>query len=534
LSDGISTYKPGNNPKSASRKVTGFLSFRFSGFLKGTIFLLFLAQTGPIWGQDSLIYQKISIRDTSLTVRQAFVLISKSTGLSFSYNPEILDLERNVLVSAHHESLHTILDRILEDPSLEYRIIGHQIVIFRPVIIKRPDTAAMYGKDHVSVLVIKGRVLDIHNQQPVSFAGISLPDRSEGTVANLQGDFLLKIDSRHLQDSLAISSMGYETLILPISRIVNRSQNYYLTPDIIPIQEVIIRKTNALSLLRNALDNIPKNYCIHPVLLTSFYREIIDKGNQVLAVSEAILQTYKTPYTTSFEGDQIKIVRGRKIADNSHSDTLILKLKAGLNSTLLLDVIKNPPDFLTEEDFCSYTYNMTDIIVNDQNESYVITFSPKDGYPDAYYRGRIFMDIKSLAITTVEFEVAPDKMEEATNMFVLKKPRDIRVRPQKAQYRVTFNKTADRYVLSMIRCETAFRIRHKNQLFGSVYSTILEMAVTRVETEDIERFRTKETARSQEIFMEQITDYQDSFWGEYNFIKPEEPLEEAVKKLSRE
>ena len=483
-------------------------------------------------GQDSLINQKITIRDTSLTIQQVFRLISNSTGLTFTYNPEIINLDRNVRAAADQEPLHSILDRVLEDPSLEYRIIGHQIVIFRPVVIRRSDAEIISGKDRVSVLVIKGRVLDIQNKQPVSFAGISLPDKSEGTVANLQGDFLLKIDSRHIQDSLAISSMGYETLILPVSDFITRPQNYYLKSDIIPIQEVIIRKKNSIGLLRNALENITKNYPVHPVLLTSFYREIITKGNQVMAVSEAILQTYKTPYTMSIGGDQIKIVKGRKTADNSHSDTLILKLKAGLNSTLLLDVVKNGPDFLMEENFGSYTYNMTDIIVNDQNESYVISFSPRAGYPDAYYRGRIFLDIKSLAITAVEFEVDPEKMEEATDMFVLKKPRNIKVKPQKAQYRVTFSKTGDRYLLNLIRCETAFRIRHKNQLFGSMYSTILEMAVTRAETEDVERFRIKETARQQEIFMEQINDFQDSFWGEYNFIKPELPLEEAIKKLS--
>ena len=518
----------------SSCEVKGFLSFLLSGSLKGVFFFLFLSQAGFTRGQDSLIYQKISIRDTSLKVQQVFGLISISTGLSFSYNPEIINLERNVRVEADLETLHSILDRVLEDPSLEYRIIGRQIVIFRPMVIQRSDAKTSLEKDTVSVLEIKGRILDIHNKQPISFAGISLLDKSEGTVANLQGDFLLKIDSRHLQDSLAVACMGYETLVLPVSDFVTRPQNYYLHPDIIPIQEVIIRKKNAIALLRNALENIPKNYPVYPVLLTSFYREIITKGNQVMAVSEAILQTYKTAYTLSFGGDQIKIVKGRKTADNSHSDTLILKLKAGLNTTLLLDVVKNTPDFLTKENFGSYSYNMTDIIVNDQDESYVITFSPKEGYPEAFYKGRIFLDIKSLAITAVEFEVDPEKMEEATGMFVLKKPRNIKVKPQKAQYKVTFTKTGDRYMLNLIRCETSFRIRHKNQLFGSVYSTILEMAVTRAETKDIERFRIKETAHSQEIFMEQITDFQDSFWGEYNFIKPEEPLEEAIKKLSRE
>ena len=497
-------------------------------------FFLFLSLNSLIKGQDSLIYQRITIRDTALSVHHAFGLITTLTDLNFSYNPDIIDLSRNIRFAAENESVHSILGRILEDPSLEYRIIGRQIVIFQPVRVKRSDITLPQEIDSISVLEIKGRVLDNHNHHPVPFANICLVGKSIGTVANLQGSFLLKINPRYLKDSLGISCMGYERLVMPVTGFFTNQQIFYLNPDIIPIQEVIIRKTNPLSLLRTAIENIPENYPIHPMLLTSFYREIITKNSEVMAVSEAILQTFKTSYTLPVSGDQIKIIKGRKTRDNSGSDTLILKLKAGLNTTLLLDIVKNLPDFLAEENFPTYSYKMTDLIVNDQNELYVIQFSPKDGYSESIYKGRIYLDIKTLAITAVEFEVDPVKIEDASNRFVLKKPRYVKVKPQKAQYRVTFRKIEDLYYLNLIRCETAFRVRHKNQLFGSVYTTILEMAVTQMETKEVERFRIREATRSQEIFMEQITDYKDSFWGEYNFIKPEEPLEQEIQKLSVE
>ncbi len=226
----------------SSCEVTGFLSFLLSGSFKGVFFFLFLSQAGLSWGQDSLIYQKISIRDTSLKVQQVFDLISKSTGLSLSYNPEIIDLERNVRVEADQESLHSILDRVLEDPSLEYRIIGRQIVLYRPLVIQRSDAEKSSGKELVSVLVVKGRVLDIHNKQPISFAGISLLDKSEGTVANLQGDFLLKIDSRHLQDSLAVACMGYETLVLPVSDFVSGRKITTCSPTLSPFRKSLSGK----------------------------------------------------------------------------------------------------------------------------------------------------------------------------------------------------------------------------------------------------------------------------------------------------
>jgi len=527
-------YRQGKSPKALIYKVSGSIKCYDPHPAKILFFILVLSISGLIRGQDSLLTRRITVRDTTLNIYQAFQLISQITRLNFTYSPDMIDLSKAVRMGAENEPLHSVLTSVLQDPSLEYRIIGKQIVVFRPVVVKRQQLITPFSRDSVSMLEIRGRVLDRYNRQPVPFANICLVGKSIGTVANLQGNFLLKVSSLHLQDSLGISCMGYKQLTLPVTAFLTSGQDYYLKPDIIPIQEVIIRKTNALSLLRSAIENIPRNYPPDPTLLTSFYREIVTKNDQVMAVSEAILQTYKTGYNLPATVDQIKIIRGRKTMDKNSADTLILKLKAGLNTTLLLDVAKNLPDFLTEESFQNYYYKMTDIIVSDQNELYVIQFSPKDVSPGSIYKGRIFLDLKSLAIEAVEFEVDPTKIEEASHMFVLKKPRHIKVKSQKAQYKVTFRKIGDRYYLNLIRCETTFRIRHKNQLFGSVYTTILEMAVTQVETSEVERFRIKETTRSQEIFMEQITDYQDSFWGEYNFIKPEEPLEEAMKKLSGE
>ena len=41
----------------------------------------------------------------------------------------------------------------------------------------------------------------------------------------------------------------------------------------------------------------------------------------------------------------------------------------------------------------------------------------------------------------------------------------------------------------------------------------------------------RETARLNEFFTDQLGAYDESFWGEYNFISPDESLEEALVKL---
>lgn len=523
------TGKSKNKTCYASEKAGGCTSILSEAFL-----FLILFFSAYLKGQDIPFSQQVTINDTILTIQQAFQIINKQTSFNFSYNPDIIDISKKIRVSSFQEPLGIVLDRILADPTLEYRIIGKQIIIYRPIKhLVSENTAGQNLIDSVYIIELNGRILDMHNRKPIPFANIWIVNRGTGTVANLEGYFSLKINSQYINDSLGISCMGYKRIILPVTDFLSETRNIYLAADLIPIQEVIIRQTNPVALLRSALNNIPKNYPDKPLIINSFYREIIRKNNNIVAVSEAILQTYKTGYDQTGAPDQIKLIKGRRTKDMSGKDSVIIKLKAGLNTTLLLDVVKNPPDFLTEENFSAYSYKIKDIIVNNQDELYVIQFVPRDGFTDAIYKGNIYLDIKTLAIVEVEFEVDPVKIEDAADRFVLKKPRNIKVKPQEAKYRVAFLKTGEKYHLNFIRCETVFRIRQKSQLFGSLYQTSLEMAVTQIDTTDIEKFRLKETVRTYEIFSDLIRQYEDSFWGIYNYIRPEEPLEEAIKNLSQ-
>jgi hypothetical protein len=299
--------------------------------------------------------------------------------------------------------------------------------------------------------------------------------------------------------------------------------------DVVPIQEVIIRMLSPTLILESSRKNIPFNYPQRPVILTSFYRETVKKANRYMIVSEALLETYKPGYNNLDLQDQVKIIKGRSRQDINRGDTVMLKLKAGLNTMLMLDVIKYLPDFLQQAG--GYDYSMADIVMENERENWVIDFHPLVIFREAYYRGRIFVDIDDLSITRVEFSIDPGRLSDATRLFVVKKPSYLNVRVLEANYEVSFRNIDGKYYLHHINCETAFRVRYRKQLFGSVYKTSLEMAVTRIDTVDVDRFRYREMARTQEVFNEQISGYDESFWGEFNFIRPDDPLVRAVDKL---
>ncbi len=494
---------------------------------------LVLCLTGlPILSaQDSLLVQHFIVPDTTCTVEVAMQLIEKKTGLSFSYNSDIINRKKVITLQAGRNTLINILEHTFNDPSLNFSIIGRHIVVYQAqrTLSANPETP----RDSVYFIEIRGRVMDKSDRQPLPYSSIYLSGKTIGTVTNDNGQFLLKLPSENLEDTLIISSIGYKRIKGSVSSFMNEERDYLLKPDAISIQEVIIRKISPVNLLQSATEAVYENYPDKPSILNSFYRELIKKGSRYVMVSEAILENYKPGYNRTSASDKVKILKGRKSQDPGAKDTVILKLKAGLHTMLQLDVVKNMPDFLTGENTQDYDYRMSDIVVDNGREQYAIEFSPKKGSENIYYKGRILLDVRNLAFTWVEFYIDPEKLDMATSNFIVKKPAYMKVKVLKANYKIAFRKTGNKYYLHMIECETEFRIKDRHQISGSVYHTGLEMAVTEIDTINASRFKIRETARLNEFFTDQLGAYDESFWGEYNFISPEESLEDAILKLSK-
>jgi hypothetical protein len=61
-----------------------------------------------------------------------------------------------------------------------------------------------------------------------------------------------------------------------------------------------------------------------------------------------------------------------------------------------------------------------------------------------------------------------------------------------------------------------------------------EMAVTDHTPKNATRFANSETFKQSMIFAEKVSNFADAgFWGEYNIIEPDESIESAIKKLSK-
>jgi hypothetical protein len=134
---------------------------------------------------------------------------------------------------------------------------------------------AISQTDSTLIYQVKGRIVDSNTDEPVAIASIFIAGSSVGTVANMDGDFILKIPKEYRKDSLVISNMGYESLMVGIDHFNSEQNLVQLKAIPIPLEEVTIVNEDARKLIISAIEKIRNNYSVDPLMVTTFYRESI-------------------------------------------------------------------------------------------------------------------------------------------------------------------------------------------------------------------------------------------------------------------
>ena len=496
------------------------------------LFLIFLLSSGIYChSQEPHGNMQVSLPDTNLSLERSLQLLEMKTDLYFSYNPEILDLEDDFIWQQGVHALDDILQVIEERQDVNYTIIGNQVVFYLPG--EEPGLVIpIEERDPDQIRKITGQILSGMDNTPLEFATIWIPATWEGTISNMNGAFLINLPGPDPPDTISISCMGYSSRKLPVSDLHDSLNRIFLSPAIIPIQEVVIRRSEPLHLIRQALDKIEDNHASDPVIETAFYRESIQKNTTYIMVSEAVIEIYKSG-VNSLSSEQVRLLKGRKNLDLKEIDPVMVKLKGGLQTSFMLDFIRHRPEFLDPGLFHLFNYKMADIVTVHDRSTYAIEFNQKPHTDPPHYQGRIYIDMETMAFRGTEMEVDPKTISSATNAMVLKKPRNIKVRPLSAAYKVSYKSDGEKFYLSMIRADVRFRIRERKKIFSNVFRTISEMAVTNLQTYQAGRFRPRETTNSGDIFADLLGGYDFEFWGPYNIIIPDESMDEALKRISR-
>jgi hypothetical protein len=389
--------------------------------------------------------------------------------------------------------------------------------------------------DTINFKAYYGRVMDVSGGKTLPFATIEAVGSNIATVTNIDGEFILKVARDSDISEIKISYIGFKNKIIPLDKF---NDNKYLPIGLdvstVQLREITIRPEDALELIIDALTSIRDNYSVDPMMMRGFYRETIQRGRNYVSISEAVIDIFKGAYSNDFQIDQVKLFKGRKSADVERMDTVLFKVQGGPNTTILLDVVKNPYILLSQEYFDIYDFHLTDVISIDDRLHYVVSFNQKEYVEDPFYIGKLYIDMDKLAITEAEFELDVSNKEEAARLFIQRKPMSMSIIPENAVYRSKYTIVEDRWYFSYARAEVRFKVNWKKKLFNTTYSTMSELAITDRTYEGIEKFTSKERFKSNDVLNEKVFIFFDQgFWEGYNVIEPDQSIESAIRRLNR-
>lgn len=501
-------------------------------------FVFFLLVIGtPAFAQQSLLEKTITIPKQRTTLYNALNLISEKSGCLFIYDSQAVENDKRVKLVAENQPLKSVLDNILSNPELAYKVIGQHILIYRVkkdnIAVNQPKPSAA-ATDTLKNIIVKGHIYDNENKAVVPYATIGILEENIGTISNMDGYFMLKVPASYSGSSLVVSHMGYMSQRIPIQLLDEQQVDIFLERRVISIQEVIIRYIDPNSIIAKAMDRRELNNNLEPVYTTSFYREGVQKNNRYISYSEAVFKIYKSSFTHDEHSDQVKLLKSRKIENSNPKDTVYLKLKAGILSALQLDIVKCVPDFLDLSSASNYTYTYSDMISYNAKDAYEITFIQKNGITDPLYTGTLYIDKENYAILGADFEINPAYLDKAAENLVLKKSRKLNVTLEKISYSVGYTSFHGKYFLNHARCDIELKTRFKHHLSSDNFNTFLELATCQIDTTHVLKFSKEEVIKPNMVFSEANYTNDDSFWGEYNSIAPEEKVDEAVSKIMKE
>ena len=400
------------------------------------------------------------------------------------------------------------------------------------------DIAPLQAREEVDgYFTVTGVVRNKDDRKKLENVNVSVPGTNIGTVTNSDGLFSLKIKDAEIVRGLEVSHIGYLNTQISLKENKDLSAlTVWMMPAPNLLSEIVIFGNNARGIVEEAIRKIPVNYSPNENMLTTFYRETVQKRRRYISVSEAVIDVYKTAYNDRVPvKDKVQLQKGRRLLSQKTSDTLAVKVVGGPSLAIYLDVVKNQDALLNMGDLDYYEFHIEEPVNFDNRMQYVISFRPKVNLMYALFYGKLYIDFEKLAFTRAEFSLDMKNKTKAVEAILHKKPLGLQFKPQEVSYLVTYKEQNGKTYLNYIWNTIRFKCDWKKRLFSSGYTVYSEMVVTDRQEDNFTAISDKTAYKEKQVFYDLVDEYwNEDFWKEYNIIEPAESLEHAVNKLKKQ
>lgn len=494
-----------------------------------SILLLVTIISYGIQQQDSVLNRVISVRAEKLPVASILRLISYEQGIYFSYDASLVNTEREISLQVENMQVSEILKTIF--PHGEFKFIQKEDYIIITTIEENLEFLEnMEFTKPEEIITLTGRVRDFVTREPLAYVSVVVQHVAIGTITNQDGEFILKLPLEFADDSLIFSFVGYQSSIRAVKNI-QPGGLIQLHSISIRIREVRVKAVSVEELLEEVRQGIASNYTASNRLLTGFYRETIKQDDDYISISEAVLEVLKSPYLSDYREDKVRLLKARKSPDIRPFHWVNFKLQGGPYTITKLDAVKTMETFIDKEFQHLYRYNISDVIWYKEHPVYVVTFRPVKNISFPLFRGEMYIDRESFAILFARFSLDNYGLGMAEQSLIKRKPKGFRVKPLNVDYQVDYRMHENQWFLHSAKALVSFRVRSREDRVNSVFESISELLVTDIKNTDLKRFPGRELFTINDIFAEMSVDYDENFWGNYNIIKPDEDLQNAIRGL---
>ena len=173
-------------------------------------FLLFIAiGLSSAYANVSYSQTKLDIEVDQVPLETLFREIQNNSEYIFFYKDDILVNSKKVSLKVKGATLTTILDQVLKDRNMDYRIDDRQVVVYGTVPIITP--VEIPG---IQDFTVTGTVLD-QDGQPLPGANILEKGTTNGTQTDFDGNYSISVGG---EDAiLVISYIGFSTKEIPVA-----------------------------------------------------------------------------------------------------------------------------------------------------------------------------------------------------------------------------------------------------------------------------------------------------------------------------
>jgi len=209
---------------------------KFTIFLKTMKIAVFFYLTciGSVFAGEVHSQAKLSLTMEKSTIREVFSQIERESDYVFLYTDDgSAELDKTIDLSVRDKDLSEIMETLLADTDLSYRISGKQVIVTKKE--DEGNVKASEGQQAVqqNTRVISGTVSD--KSGPLPGASVVLKGTTQGTMADADGNFTIKVPDNAV---LVFSFLGYTTQEIKVSN--NSVINVTLAETTQTIDEVVV------------------------------------------------------------------------------------------------------------------------------------------------------------------------------------------------------------------------------------------------------------------------------------------------------